>query len=144
MHMASQEELQYNVEARPTGKRSRRPTEEEHLALCLIMLARSRLTKSTSDPPPAQNLPYKCLVCGRGFACYQALGGHTSSHKKIPGSSEDRGALADKNVDPDCDRKRGGVGAPAMASSACKGLDLNLPTIEAEEEEEVVSHLAVK
>lgn len=147
-------------------------TEEEHLALCLIMLARSQPTKPTSDPPSAQNLPYKCLVCGRGFARYQALGGHKASHKKIPDYSEDRGALADKNAGPDCDRKRGhqcticlkmfasgqalgghkrchyeggvgGGGAPAMSSSACKGFDLNLPARE-EEEEEVVSYLAVK
>ncbi|XP_047976187.1 zinc finger protein ZAT10-like [Salvia hispanica] len=69
------------------GKRSKRsrssdrhdhPTEEEYLALCLIMLARS----STAAPlPPPAALVYKCSVCSKAFGSYQALGGHKASHR---------------------------------------------------------------
>lgn len=88
------------------GKRSKRPrsvdvhesTEEEYLALCLIMLARgggayvhpqeNNLQKQTRLPPqrPApvdsSKLIYKCSVCGKAFGSYQALGGHKASHRK--------------------------------------------------------------
>ncbi|KAA0064437.1 zinc finger protein ZAT10-like [Cucumis melo var. makuwa] len=71
------------------------PTEEEYLALCLIMLARGGAT-ATSDsdhpldyevPIPAQpisvvKLSYKCSVCDKAFSSYQALGGHKASHRK--------------------------------------------------------------
>ncbi|XWS68118.1 hypothetical protein CRYUN_Cryun04dG0063000 [Craigia yunnanensis] len=89
------------------GKRSKRPrsesppTEEEYLALCLIMLARGstndskktaanggddhRQFSSSSVPaaaPPSLNLSYKCSVCTKAFPSYQALGGHKASHRK--------------------------------------------------------------
>lgn len=94
------------------GKRTKRPrslepTEEEYLALCLIMLARGG-PASTSAPAPPHNpkvqpslpkvrtplppsdpskLVYKCSVCDKAFASYQALGGHKASHRKLnPGN----------------------------------------------------------
>ncbi|XP_058081390.1 zinc finger protein ZAT10-like [Magnolia sinica] len=65
---------------RPRSKRPRIETEEEYLALCLVMLARG------AHQPPSQplQLPYKCSVCGKAFASHQALGGHKASHRKIP------------------------------------------------------------
>ncbi|KAK4352181.1 hypothetical protein RND71_027699 [Anisodus tanguticus] len=79
------------------GKRSKRPrsmdqqpTEEEYLALCLIMLARSdgSANQERSLPPPPsedyeKKMLYKCSVCGKGFGSYQALGGHKASHRKL-------------------------------------------------------------
>lgn len=93
------------------GKRSKRsrsddrndhPSEEEYLALCLIMLARGGGATSTSaaqhkslekqspsrlpPPPPAaeaSRLLYKCSVCSKAFGSYQALGGHKASHRKL-------------------------------------------------------------
>ncbi|GAA0166959.1 C2H2 zinc finger transcription factor [Lithospermum erythrorhizon] len=110
--------LQYVDQSWTKGKRSKRPrsmahdepTEEEYLALCLIMLARSgdrivSATKSThvnkkhevldvknkfvnqdvtSDTSASSMLLYKCSVCSRGFSSYQALGGHKASHRKQP------------------------------------------------------------
>ncbi|XVF67446.1 hypothetical protein PTKIN_Ptkin10aG0122500 [Pterospermum kingtungense] len=90
------------------GKRSKRPrsesppSEEEYLALCLIMLARgstNHTTDSADDDyhrksnsssssvpaaadPPALKLSYKCSVCNKAFPSYQALGGHKASHRK--------------------------------------------------------------
>ncbi|XP_022745238.1 zinc finger protein ZAT10-like [Durio zibethinus] len=92
------------------GKRTKRPrtdsppTEEEYLALCLIMLARGSANDSTNSAaanvngaddyrqsssssvlaaaPPALKLSYKCSVCNKAFPSYQALGGHKASHRK--------------------------------------------------------------
>ncbi|XP_047952117.1 zinc finger protein ZAT10-like [Salvia hispanica] len=89
------------------GKRSKRPrthdpTEEEYLALCLIMLARGGPTStstSTAPPPPQKRAPlsppdaskliYKCSVCNKAFGSYQALGGHKASHRKLSGGGGD-------------------------------------------------------
>lgn len=91
------------------GKRSKRPrsmesppqpTEEEYLALCLIMLARGRTSgggenSSATIPPPPQlstssesKLVHKCTVCDKAFGSYQALGGHKASHRKLAGSDD--------------------------------------------------------
>lgn len=79
------------------GKRSKRPRsvdrhEDEYLALCLVMLARGGSpSTSAAAPPRTQLLPpapetsklvYKCSVCDKAFASYQALGGHKASHRK--------------------------------------------------------------
>ncbi|KAK7376958.1 hypothetical protein VNO80_02378 [Phaseolus coccineus] len=78
---------------RKRSKRSRdHPSEEEYLALCLIMLARgtTALTNPhiTAPPPhptpdPSSKLTYKCSVCDKTFPSYQALGGHKASHRKL-------------------------------------------------------------
>ncbi|XP_043708565.1 zinc finger protein ZAT10-like [Telopea speciosissima] len=104
------------------GKRSKRsrldnpPSEEEYLAICLIMLARggargtnvapTTTTTATakfhpprypsSSPPPSISQPpllklnYKCAVCNKAFPSYQALGGHKASHRKLTGGAEDQ------------------------------------------------------
>lgn len=99
------------------GKRSKRarsveqpqpqPTEEEYLAWCLIMLARggagnrsgggASTLPSPPPPPTSSTLPrqdfdapkllYKCSVCDKAFASYQALGGHKASHRKLSAGS---------------------------------------------------------
>ncbi|CAI8599322.1 unnamed protein product [Vicia faba] len=82
------------------GKRSKRSrmdqsscSEEEYLALCLIMLARSgnnsaaKQTLSDTESAPAplttDKLSHKCSVCNKAFSSYQALGGHKASHRKL-------------------------------------------------------------
>uniref|UniRef100_A0A5B7ANR1 C2H2-type domain-containing protein n=1 Tax=Davidia involucrata TaxID=16924 RepID=A0A5B7ANR1_DAVIN len=98
-----------NFESWTKGKRSKRPridnppTEEEYLALCLIMLARggsggsggsgSHREQSSSPPPLTSTstdskLIYKCSVCNKAFGSYQALGGHKASHRKLAGADE--------------------------------------------------------
>ncbi|XP_073123749.1 zinc finger protein ZAT10-like [Henckelia pumila] len=107
-----------NLESWTKGKRSKRPrsvderhepTEEEYLALCLIMLARGGGGPSTSatasqvnrnlQPPPLPRvmnsgetvkLVYKCSVCDKAFGSYQALGGHKASHRKLGGGDHDQ------------------------------------------------------
>ncbi|KAK4748354.1 hypothetical protein SAY87_014940 [Trapa incisa] len=81
-------------------KRSKRPqslltspTEEEYLALCLMMLSRgcrpsSRSAAPAPLPQPASVAPevtarssFRCPVCDKAFSSYQALGGHKASHR---------------------------------------------------------------
>ncbi|XP_027941870.1 zinc finger protein ZAT10-like [Vigna unguiculata] len=86
---------------RKRSKRSRdHPSEEEYLALCLIMLARGTTTTAATvttatnrhttvspsqhpTPDPSTKLTYKCSVCDKTFPSYQALGGHKASHRKL-------------------------------------------------------------
>ncbi|XP_061355685.1 zinc finger protein ZAT10-like [Gastrolobium bilobum] len=97
---------------RKRSKRSRLDhpscTEEEYLALCLIMLAQGRTTTTTTafnrhthplpDSPPqpttapssAPKLSYKCSVCNKAFPSYQALGGHKASHRKLSAGGDDQ------------------------------------------------------
>ncbi|KAL2930283.1 Zinc finger protein ZAT10 [Bienertia sinuspersici] len=69
-------------------KRSKRPrscSEEEYLALCLVMLARGGNPSVEAEPTTAASAAaatYKCGVCDKEFASYQALGGHKASHRK--------------------------------------------------------------
>ncbi|OEL30895.1 Zinc finger protein AZF2 [Dichanthelium oligosanthes] len=71
--------------AQARRKRSRRhllraPTEEEQLALCLLMLARGqRDVVRGAATSPAQE--HRCSICGKAFPSHQALGGHKSSHR---------------------------------------------------------------
>ncbi|XP_059286312.1 zinc finger protein ZAT10-like [Lycium ferocissimum] len=85
------------LESWTKGKRSKRPrsiteqhpiNEEEYLAFCLLMLARSgnnnftiTTTNNSTTPIVSKNL-YECSVCGKPFGSYQALGGHKTSHRK--------------------------------------------------------------
>lgn len=75
------------------------PSEEEYLALCLLMLARGSTVQSPPLPPPSQpsrhspsdHRDYKCSVCGKSFSSYQALGGHKTSHRKPTNNSTTSG-----------------------------------------------------
>lgn len=96
------------------SKRSKRfhrdQSEEEYLAVCLVMLARSGGSRSPSSaasgeddsaiagsiaasPKADVEIPhtaaatvnsYKCSVCNKAFSSYQALGGHKASHRTKP------------------------------------------------------------
>jgi hypothetical protein len=76
------------------------PSEDEYLALCLIMLARGgrgcgahKKTVLQQDKPMTLKLPsstnYKCSVCNKAFPSYQALGGHKASHRIKSNSAAD-------------------------------------------------------
>ncbi|KAF8115282.1 hypothetical protein N665_0029s0118 [Sinapis alba] len=83
------------------GKRSKRSrsdfdrslTEDEYIALCLMLLARDG--DRTRDLPsllhPTPTLIYKCSVCDKEFSSYQALGGHKASHRKNSSMSQSSG-----------------------------------------------------
>ncbi|KAJ8572425.1 hypothetical protein K7X08_008936 [Anisodus acutangulus] len=116
----------HNLDSWAKGKRSKRPridnppNEEEYLALCLIMLARSGAgtgtgpgstngastskepEKKTAELPPVHyqektEQSYKCTVCDKAFSSYQALGGHKASHRKIITTATATAAASDDN-----------------------------------------------
>ncbi|KAI4987170.1 hypothetical protein ZWY2020_019970 [Hordeum vulgare] len=154
-------------------KRSRRqralhPSEEEYLALCLVMLAHGH-----RDGAPAA--AHGCSVCGKVFASYQALGGHKASHRK-PAGAEDRkpqaAVAAASSGSGDAEAGAGGgkrchydgtigsaaagpthkLAAKASATPASRGFDLNLPALPdipercavTEDGEEVLSPVSFK
>lgn len=97
------------------GKRSKRSrsefdrqslTEDEYIALCLMLLARDGdrnrdldLPPSSSPPPllPSLSTPiYKCSVCDKAFSSYQALGGHKASHRKSSSLTQSAGGGGDE------------------------------------------------
>ncbi|KAG0550613.1 hypothetical protein BDA96_01G353100 [Sorghum bicolor] len=75
-------------------------SKEDYLAICLAALAGTRKfglgrdreqqqptnkwCPTTLAPAQPQELRFRCAVCGKAFASYQALGGHKSSHRKPP------------------------------------------------------------
>ncbi|KAE8731318.1 Zinc finger protein ZAT10 [Hibiscus syriacus] len=70
----------HSIIKRKRSKRPRVATEEEYLALCLIMLARGRAPAAPLSTDKKRT--YKCSVCNKAFHSYQALGGHKASHRK--------------------------------------------------------------
>ncbi|KAK4745638.1 hypothetical protein SAY87_011950 [Trapa incisa] len=78
---------------RKRSKRPHHPTEEEYLALCLMMLARGgdRSASPIRQPSPETLKPgFRCHVCDKTFSSYQALGGHKASHRVKPSASDDQ------------------------------------------------------
>ncbi|CAM0953810.1 unnamed protein product [Alopecurus aequalis] len=65
--------------------------EDDYLAICLAALARGQEAGKYWFPrtaAPVEDLRFRCTVCGKAFASYQALGGHKSSHRKPPPTGE--------------------------------------------------------
>lgn len=92
---SKEESMVQHVEGWAKRKRSSRqralePTEEEYLALCLLMLASGHRGDVRVPEPAAAE--HRCSVCGKAFASYQALGGHKASHRKPPAPAPAAGA----------------------------------------------------
>ncbi|XP_062190055.1 zinc finger protein 36-like [Phragmites australis] len=81
-------------------------SEEEYLALCLLMLSRgvrgvaedgrgvARSTGAATTAAAKASQGYECSVCGKVYASYQALGGHKTSHRKQSEPSQPAQAAA--------------------------------------------------
>lgn len=115
------------------------PTEEEYMALCLIMLARGTTTTAITAPaertpspapaeqpqpqfpePPSLKLSYKCSVCNKAFSSYQALGGHKASHRKNAADiSTSSTAAAASGVTPPSATASSGSGGRTHECSIC-------------------------
>ncbi|CAN6287538.1 unnamed protein product [Urochloa humidicola] len=116
-----QEERAAEGWARQKQKRSRRrrhlrrraPTEEEHLALCLLMLARGH--RDDASPPE-----HRCSVCGKAFPSHQALGGHKSSHRTRPPAAPAQSAASSASASGAAGSGGGGGGGGAHECSVCR------------------------
>ncbi|KAL2242128.1 zinc finger protein ZAT10-like [Sesamum indicum] len=123
------------------GKRTKRPrslgrlhddapSEEEYLALCLVMLARGGappLHPKQSQPQPRipmvasadpSKLVYKCSVCDKAFGSYQALGGHKASHRKLS-SGDDNPTSTSTSTATTSTVATGGSGGRTHECSIC-------------------------
>ncbi|CAE6223453.1 unnamed protein product [Arabidopsis arenosa] len=155
--------------SRSNHHHNHRFTEEEYLAFCLMLLARDG---SDLDSVMAkEKLGYKCGVCYKAFASYQALGGHKASHRGLyGGGGNDKLTMSAAVKSHDCSvcgksfatgqalggHKRchydggvsnsEGVGSTShVSSSSHRGFDLNIrPVQEFSPEEEVMSPMAMK
>ncbi|GJN11161.1 hypothetical protein PR202_ga29334 [Eleusine coracana subsp. coracana] len=70
--------------------------QDEFLSLCLMAFAAAAARQEEEDgarghnnrgngapsEPQQQHLNFRCALCGKAFASYQALGGHMASHRK--------------------------------------------------------------
>ncbi|XP_062213380.1 zinc finger protein 36-like [Phragmites australis] len=82
---------------------------EDYLAICLAALAgttgsglkaallqegHGKWSPNPAAPVLMEELRFRCTVCGKAFASYQALGGHKSSHRKPPTREQYAAAVA--------------------------------------------------
>ncbi|XP_052192123.1 zinc finger protein ZAT10-like [Diospyros lotus] len=121
-------------------KRSKRPrsedspTEEEYLALCLLMLARggaaspataSEDENTESRPSASAAAPaYKCSVCDKAFPSYQALGGHKASHRKLAAAA----AAAEDHPSTSATTASGATLDPSGRTHECSICHKSFPT----------------
>jgi hypothetical protein len=72
--------------------------QDVYLSLCLMALAAACQQQAGAAPPPPSSVPaaasaselplhFRCTLCGKAFASYQALGGHKASHRKPPAAA---------------------------------------------------------
>ncbi|KAJ1296632.1 hypothetical protein BS78_01G316900 [Paspalum vaginatum] len=112
---------------------------EDYLAICLAALSGTRgsgLTRAAAGfrqaqegqdgkrcpPPPAppaadELLRFRCAVCGKAFASYQALGGHKSSHRKPPTGEQYAALVAAADSEETASSGGGAAGTSASGSS---------------------------
>ncbi|CAN7069710.1 unnamed protein product [Brassica rapa subsp. trilocularis] len=118
------------------GKRSKRSrsefdrslTEDEYIALCLMLLARDEnrtrhLPSSSSSPPLLPTLTsthlHKCSVCDKAFSSYQALGGHKASHRKNSSQTQSSGGDEKSTSSAITIASHGGGGGGSVKSHVC-------------------------
>uniref|UniRef100_A0A0E0LMV9 C2H2-type domain-containing protein n=1 Tax=Oryza punctata TaxID=4537 RepID=A0A0E0LMV9_ORYPU len=83
------------------------------ISLCVMALAAATRGERTAlAPPPELELHFRCSLCGKAFASYQALGGHKASHRK-PATSAAAAALGPPRAHRDVV-----VAAPASSGGA--------------------------
>ncbi|KAH6813437.1 hypothetical protein C2S51_022455 [Perilla frutescens var. frutescens] len=74
---------------RKLAKRSKRLSDDEYLAGCLVALrsggeVSTSAAAGTTKSSPSTPRIHKCGVCGKEFPSHQALGGHKASHRSKP------------------------------------------------------------
>ncbi|KAF0932880.1 hypothetical protein E2562_013085 [Oryza meyeriana var. granulata] len=82
----------------------------DFISLCLMALAAAARGENTVPPQP--ELHFRCPLCGKAFASYQALGGHKASHRKPAATTSSTVASAAAPPPAHSD-----VAAPTAASS---------------------------
>jgi hypothetical protein len=106
-------------------------SKEDYLSICLAALAGTTGTgqqpvelqagKWRPSPAPVEDLRFRCAVCGKAFASYQALGGHKSSHRKPPtGEQLVAAAISAQASSEETMASSGGSGSGPHRCTICK------------------------
>ncbi|XP_066383061.1 zinc finger protein 36-like [Miscanthus floridulus] len=100
--------------------------QNDYLSLCLAALVAScQQAGADNDAPPllaraaASELPlqFRCPVCSKAFASYQALGGHKASHRKPAAAARDGRAPSSSSSQ----HQKGAAEASSSSGSAGAG-----------------------
>ncbi|CAN6338755.1 unnamed protein product [Urochloa humidicola] len=94
----------------------RAPTEEEYMALCLVMMASGR--RDVAAPPLER---HACSVCGKAFPSYQALGGHKASHRAKPPAPPAGSLVKAEEEDSKNHHAPAAAAAPSSSSAGSAG-----------------------
>lgn len=88
--------------------------DDDYFSLCLMALAAATRRQQLNVPSPSASpeLRFRCLLCGKAFTSYQALGGHKASHRK-PASTA---APALEDTEPFRQKEDAGSSAPSGGS----------------------------
>ncbi|KAG6414967.1 hypothetical protein SASPL_122365 [Salvia splendens] len=73
----------FDYDSSRKAKRSKRVSDDEYIAGCLVALRSGGETSSSAAAAKSPRI-YNCSVCGKGFSSHQALGGHKASHRNKP------------------------------------------------------------
>ncbi|XP_034581657.1 zinc finger protein 36 [Setaria viridis] len=90
--------------------------QDEYLSLCLMALAaacqQAGAAPSSSMAAASTDLPlhFRCPLCGKAFASYQALGGHKASHRKPPAAAGVAPLFHQKEVSAEASASGSGCG----------------------------------
>ncbi|XP_062190406.1 zinc finger protein 36-like [Phragmites australis] len=88
----------------------------EYLSMCLMALAgatthrRHGVPTLSASAPPEPLLHFRCPLCSKAFASYQALGGHKASHRKPKLAHEGAGPVTQKGYSKPSASSSGGTG----------------------------------
>ncbi|CAD6217408.1 unnamed protein product [Miscanthus lutarioriparius] len=107
--------------------------QDDYLSLCLAALVAACQQAGAGDAPPlraraasSSELPlhFRCPICGKAFASYQALGGHKASHRKPPAAA----AAYDGRAPSSSSQHQKGA-AEASSSSGSRGAGRHVCTV---------------
>ncbi|EER97472.1 hypothetical protein BDA96_02G377300 [Sorghum bicolor] len=113
--------------------------QDDYLSLCLAALVAAcqqagaedddaaplRARAASSELPLA--LHYRCPICGKAFASYQALGGHKASHRKPAAAAYDGRAAPSSSSSQH--RQKGAAEASSSSSGSGAGAGRHVCTV---------------
>jgi hypothetical protein len=101
--------------------------QDDYLSLCLAAALVAASQQAAGDAPPLRAraaaselrpLHFRCPICGKAFASYQALGGHKASHRKPAAAAAAYDGKAPSSPSSSGQHQKGAVAAGIGGASA--------------------------